>query len=584
MLQNQSKMMEDQRKQTEMLQRQMQSFMANIGSVSLHGPDTMAACATTVKTGTLPTSKPIVHPPGLRSPSMVPTELATPRSLPTPPAVLRRDDRWAEESAFQTNFRPTNDESRRAPGGGGDPPNDPNGPDKPPDGHKDAPWEGKPNPRPKVRDGGGGDGPSDDDGDGGDDGGDSGDDGNDSDRKFLRRMKALMGYGGSSKKDDNRVKEADSVKLPGWPQPETYRNWRIKVRDAVVAASAKPDEAFKWISETWKDNQTLAALEKPSIFPTLDAKLLSALTNILTGDVARIIDTYKETEAAAGRMVRGRQVLFKLHEYFSTNIKHGATYALQDLFSVRLKGENLKSFIANWDQVLAGLEKIPDVSVLETLLYNQVKNCRAINHDMNEYHRAADGSATKSYDFLVQAVRRHLDRTRLETNPERIARNLGSHPSSLTATPAVDTKTGYILKGYCIKWNKGECKDDKCKYKHETPPAKRAPSKSARGRSPTRSKSPRVGKRVCKFWKQGRCDRGDQCKFSHEGKPGKPRAATPARNNSRDSSASKSSGSRAKAQEDPEAPEAKALREAKPQRAVSPLRVVDRRSHRLPFV
>ena len=250
MLQNQSKMMEDQRKQTEMLQQQMQSFMANIGSVSLHGPDTVAACATTVKTGTLPTSKPIVHPPGLGSPSMVPTELATPRSLPTPPAVLRRDDRWAEESAFQTNFRPTNDESRRAPGGGGDPPNGPNGPDKPPDGHKDAPWEGKPNPRPKVRDGGGGDGPSDDDGDGGDDGGDSGDDGNDSDRKFLRRMKALMGYGGSSKKDDNRVKEADSVKLPGWPQPETYRNWRIKVRDAVVAASAKPDEAFKWISET----------------------------------------------------------------------------------------------------------------------------------------------------------------------------------------------------------------------------------------------------------------------------------------------------------------------------------------------
>ena len=177
-------------------------------------------------------------------------------------------------------------------------------------------------------DGGGGGGPPDDDNDG--DGGDDGDDdGDDSDRKFLRRMRVLMGYGGSSKKDDNRVKEADTVKLPGWPQPETYRNWRIKVRDAVVAASAKPEDAFAWISETWKDNQTLAALEKPSIFPTLYAKLLSALTNILTGDFARIIDTYKETEAAAGKMVRGRQVPFKLHEYFSTNIKHGATYALQ---------------------------------------------------------------------------------------------------------------------------------------------------------------------------------------------------------------------------------------------------------------
>jgi len=24
------------------------------------------------------------------------------------------------------------------------------------------------------------------------------------------------------------------------------------------------------------------------------------------------------------------------------------------------------------------------------------------------------------------------------------------------------------------------------------------------------------GKKICKFWKQGRCDRGNQCKFKHE--------------------------------------------------------------------
>ena len=47
--------------------------------------------------------------------------------------------------------------------------------------------------------------------------------------------------------------------------------------------------------------------------------------------------------------------------------------------------------MSNWDQVLAGVQKVPEESVLETLfynqVYNQVKNCKAIAHDLNEYHK-----------------------------------------------------------------------------------------------------------------------------------------------------------------------------------------------------
>ena len=93
-------------------------------------------------------------------------------------------------------------------------------------------------------------------------------------------------------------------------------------------------------------------------FKTLDAKLLSALTNILTGDFAREVDTYQETEATYKRYVGGRQVLLMMHEHFSTNIKHGATYALQDLFSVILQNDNLQSFTSNCDQVIAGIPKV----------------------------------------------------------------------------------------------------------------------------------------------------------------------------------------------------------------------------------
>ena len=58
---------------------------------------------------------------------------------------------------------------------------------------------------------------------------------------------------------------------------------------------------------------------------TLDAKLMSALTNVITGHSARIVDTFQGTEAVKDRIVRGLQILVMLHDHFSTNIKHGAT-------------------------------------------------------------------------------------------------------------------------------------------------------------------------------------------------------------------------------------------------------------------
>ena len=152
------------------------------------------------------------------------------------------------------------------------------------------------------------------------------------------------------------------------------------------------------------------------------------------------------------------------------------------------------------------------------------------------------GTDKHTYDFLVSAVRRHLDRERLEANRDRVAKGLsgGGRPSA----PAVEGKTGFIPKGYCVAWNKGSCTKDGCPYKHETPKPrdKNRKTSKTRGRSTDRSSSPKPkgkGKKICKFWKQGRCDRGAECKFLHEGSAGKPRQATPARSASSDSKGKK---------------------------------------------
>lgn len=100
-------------------------------------------------------------------------------------------------------------------------------------------------------------------------------------------IKFLGGFVDPKTDDKPKVKEADTIKIPAFPLAETYHNWRIKTREGVVAASTDPENAFKWVSESWKEEQTLEALRKVAAFAALDAKLLSALTNIITGDFAQ---------------------------------------------------------------------------------------------------------------------------------------------------------------------------------------------------------------------------------------------------------------------------------------------------------
>ena len=56
-------------------------------------------------------------------------------------------------------------------------------------------------------------------GDGDDDGDDDGDGSDDSDKRFIRRMRSMFGNPKDQSSDKNRVKEADSVKVPAFPMP-----------------------------------------------------------------------------------------------------------------------------------------------------------------------------------------------------------------------------------------------------------------------------------------------------------------------------------------------------------------------------
>ena len=108
-----------------------------------------------------------------------------------------------------------------------------------------------------------------------------------------------------SDEEKPKVKEAESIKLPEFPKPETYRSWKTATREAIRAASDQPDEAFKWVLEVYDKDADHKTLREPGKFLTLDTKLLAALTKIAKGELARQVLNFKETEANAGRAVKG---------------------------------------------------------------------------------------------------------------------------------------------------------------------------------------------------------------------------------------------------------------------------------------
>ena len=118
-----------------------------------------------------------------------------------------------------------------------------------------------------------------------------------------------------------------------------------------MATSGRPDESVEWLSEVCKETTTQEMLGDAGGFATHDAKIFSAVTNVLEGDSARQIGTFKQREGNENRLVRGRQVLWMLDAYTATNALHCSGTTWEDLLNVVMINDNLLQFIRNWDTV-----------------------------------------------------------------------------------------------------------------------------------------------------------------------------------------------------------------------------------------
>ena len=167
-------------------------------------------------------------------------------------------------------------------------------------------------------------------------------------------------------------------------------------------------------------------LRETGKFLTLDTKSLSALSRVAKADLARQIINFKESEATANRAVRGRQVLLMFEHYFKTNEEAGSLYSIEDLLKVQLSGDDLSTFIHNWESVIAGLNHQPEETTLRDILLRQLRSSGKLKFDLEVYDRAKEGSEQRTYEYLVKCVKELLTRDRSRKNRNAIAKAHGA--------------------------------------------------------------------------------------------------------------------------------------------------------------
>ncbi|CAE8712931.1 unnamed protein product, partial [Polarella glacialis] len=128
----------------------------------------------------------------------------------------------------------------------------------------------------------------------------------------------------------------------------------------------------------------------------------------------------------------------------------GALFSLKDLMEIKSQGSGFVAFegcLSRWDYVVSGLANVQDVDTLEILFLGQLKACKAeLGDERAQYHRAAPGTTTRSYNFLLESLWNYLIRERCKLNRDAQVSVLGHGGAVPAAAAARTTKEKAAVK------------------------------------------------------------------------------------------------------------------------------------------
>ena len=155
----------------------------------------------------------------------------------------------------------------------------------------------------------------------------------------VKLMLVLRGPGGLMMRPlpGKNVKEADAIKVPAYPNPEQDRAWKSPICNEIDAASGSGENAFRWALKPESPEATFERLQGSDGLDCLDAKLASGFAKNATSEPGRRATLAVERLALQERMLKGRLILWMIHDYHKLDEARGALYHFTDLMSVKLR-------------------------------------------------------------------------------------------------------------------------------------------------------------------------------------------------------------------------------------------------------
>ena len=330
-----------------------------------------------------------------------------------------------------------------------------------------------------------------------------------------------------------KAKESDEVKISPLPSASNFNDWFIQTSRAVATASARPDEAYKWLLETRADKATFESLADSGIFGSLDGKLFIALETRLKSPLTAKVSLKQRELALASVLMKGRQLLWMIIKQFKVSSVDTRLNDFRMFQSLRMRNNDLAAFVNEWDQCLLQMKSRPAENMLLSAFYDQISGHPSVKYDVACYNRLEAGHPDRCYESLrakvdPQLEREHGDRIRHDFLSRRAPAGVGADGAKGGAKGG-SKGSGDAPSGACFEWWKsGRCGRDKCPYAHvDNPRHRKPPSGQHRGNQLCCRDFARMGvcnkpgcsllhKRACVAWIKGSCKKGDKCELPHE--------------------------------------------------------------------
>eukprot|EP00971_Amphidinium_carterae_P237185 4707804-Amphidinium_carterae.1 len=226
-----------------------------------------------------------------------------------------------------------------------------------------------------------------------------------------------------------RRKEADSITLPPWPEPQQFRACKQKTYMTVLAAAGRDENrTLKWLQQVEKAGADLSSFTHSSrSWRSLETKLAAAVCAISRGDLLRRLTLLQEACTSRGRPMTGRAALFLLFDAFKVEANTSALMDWTALTKIQLTNQKeLSSFVQSWEHMLLGMHETQPERVLEARLYELVRAVLDVQPDIVMYDRAETGTKEHSYNALWQAVLRAAARQRREKLAMQLTAGMGA--------------------------------------------------------------------------------------------------------------------------------------------------------------